>query len=170
MRFVTADWETFYSSKDFTLKKLSTEEYIRDPRFQAHGVAIKWSPDTPARWYDERQARYILAQEDWSDVFMIHHHAQFDSLIESHHYNVHPRMIGCTLSMARLMLGNHLSVSLEQVRRHFGIPPKTTPYGAFDGKHWQELTPEVQQQMADGCVDETESIWTIFCRFMKGDY
>jgi hypothetical protein len=167
MRFVTADWESMYSSKDYTLKKLSTEEYIRDPRFEAHGVAIKWNPDTPARWYDERQARYILAQEDWSDVFMIHHHAQFDSLIESHHYNVHPRMIGCTLSMARLMLGNHLSVSLEQVRKHFGIPPKTTPYGAFDGKHWHELTPEVQAQMADGAIDEVESIWKIFCLFMQ---
>lgn len=167
MRFVTADFETFYSSKDYMLEKLSTEEYIRDPRFEAHGVAVKWSPDTPARWYDARQARFILAQEDWSDVFMIHHHAQFDSLIESHHYNVHPKMIGCTLSMARLMLGNHLSVSLEQVRKHFGIPPKTTPYGAFDGKHWNELTPQVQAQMAEGACDEVESIWSIFCQFMQ---
>ena len=117
MRFVVADWETYFDSRDYTLKKLSTEAYIRDPRFAAHGVAIKWSPDTPARWYDERQARFVLAQEDWSDVFLLHHHSSFDGLIESHHYNVHPKMFGCTLSMARLMLGNHLSVSLEQVRR-----------------------------------------------------
>lgn len=167
MRFVIADWETFYDSKTYTLSKLSTEAYVRDRRFEAHGVAIKWSPDMPARWYDERQARYILAQEDWSNTFMMHHHAQFDSLIESHHYNVHPKMFGCTLSMARLMLGNHLSASLEQVRKHFGMPSKRTPYGLFDGKHWNELTRDIQEQIADGACDEVESIWHIFCKFIQ---
>jgi DNA polymerase bacteriophage-type len=166
-----ADWETeFSSATGYTLKVLSTEEYLRDKRFKAHGVAIKWSPDTAARWYNEDQARYILAQEDWSDTFLIHHHAQFDSGIESFHYNVHPKMIGCTLAMARLMLGNHLSVSLEQVRRHFGMPSKTTPYSAFDGKKWSELSHATQQQMAEGACDEVESIWTIFCRLMKDGF
>lgn len=167
MRFVVADWETYFDSKTFTLSKLSTEEYVRGKRFEAHGVAVKWGLDTPARWYDERQARYILAQEDWSDTFLIHHHAQFDSLIESHHYNVHPRMIGCTLAMARLVLGNHVSVSLEQVRRHFGMPSKITPYSQFDGKHWYELPEHVQRQIAEGAIDEVESIWKIFCKFMQ---
>lgn len=162
MRIVVADWETHFSSKDYTLSKLSTEAYVRDARFQAHGVAIKWSPDTAARWYDERQARYILAQEDWSDTFMLHHHAQFDSLIESHHYGVHPKMIGCTLAMARLLLGNHIGVSLNSVRKEFGLPAKITPYSAFDGKHWNELTPAVQQQIADGACDEVESIYKLF--------
>jgi DNA polymerase bacteriophage-type len=166
VRFVVADWETRFSSKDYTLSKMTTESYIRDPRFKAHGVAIKWSPDTLPKWYNEDQARYILAQEDWSDTFLIHHHANFDSLIESHHYNVHPKMIGCTLAMARLMLGNHLSVSLEQVRRHFGMPGKITPYSAFDGKKWEELSYAVQQQMAEGACDEVESIWIIFNKLM----
>src|ERR1700719_3329659 len=75
-------------------------------------------------------------------------------------------MIGCTLSMARLMLGNHLSVSLEQVRKHFGMPGKITPYSAFDGKKWSELPHAVQQQMAEGACDEVESIWAIFGKLM----
>ena len=85
MRMVVADWETYYRTKDteldpsFTLSKMSTESYVRDPRFKAHGVAIKWSADTLAHWYTEPQARYVLAQEDWSDTFMVHHRAQFDS-------------------------------------------------------------------------------------------
>lgn len=171
MRLLVADWESFFDSKSgYTLKKMSTESYIRDSRFEAHGVAIKWRQDMPARWYNEQQARYILAQEDWSDVFLIHHHAQFDGLIESHHYNVHPKMFGCTLSMARLMLGNHLSVSLDQVRQHFGMPGKTTPYAAFDGKHWHELSRDIQQTIAEGSIDEVESIWQIFCRLMKDGF
>jgi hypothetical protein len=164
---VVADWETYFDSKDYTLSKMSTESYIRDPRFEAHGVAIKWSADTAAHWYDARHAKWLMETEDWSGTFLVHHHAQFDSLIESHHYNVHPARIGCTLSMARLMLGNHLSVSLEQVRKHFGMPGKITPYRFFDGRHWNEITRDVQESIAKGACDEVESIWKIFHLLMQ---
>jgi len=141
---------------------MSTESYIRDPRFEAHGCAIKWRPDIPAVWFTREELPEVLNQWDWSDTFMIHHHAQFDSFIESHHYGIHPKAIGCTLAMARLLLGNHIPVSLDSVRKHFGLPLKTTPYNLFDGKHWHELTPAVQKMVADGACDEVESIWKIF--------
>lgn len=166
LRLVIIDIESYYSD-DFTLQKLSTEAYCRDPRFKAHGAAIKWGPDHTAKWYDERQLRYVLSQEDWSDVFLICHHTNFDGLILAHHYGVHPKMYGCTMSMARLLLPHHLSVALESVRKHFGMPSKTTPYNAFKGKHWSEMTPEVQDQVARGCEDEVESIFTLFQRFAK---
>ena len=113
VRFVVIDFETYFGD-DFTLSKMSTEAYIRDPRFKAHGAAIKWSKSVPAKWYDEPQLRYVLSQEDWSDVFLICHHAAFDGLILSHHYGVVPKMYGCTMSMARLLDPIHLSVSLDQ--------------------------------------------------------
>lgn len=166
MRFIVADWETFYDSKEYTLSKMTTESYIRDPRFEAHGCAIKRSPDLPAKWWNRHELPSLFQQTDWSDVFLIHHHAAFDGLINSHHYNIHPKMYGCTLSMARLLIGNHLSVSLESVRKHFGMPGKTTPYDLFNGKKWDELSPAVQQQVADGAIDEVESIWIIFQKLM----
>lgn len=166
MRFVVLDFESYFAD-DYTLSKLSTEEYIRDPRFEAHGAAIKWAPDRPAVWYDEPQLRHVLKETDWSDVCLIHHHAQFDALILTHHYGVHPKMWACTLSMARLLIGNHLSVSLESVRKHFGMAAKTTPYNAFKNRHWREMTPELQRQVADGACDEVESIWKIFCLLAK---
>jgi DNA polymerase len=162
---IILDFESFYSD-DYTLSKSTTEAYIRDKRFEAHGAAIKWSPRHEAKWYAEKELRYVLAEHDWSDSFLICHHQQFDGLILSHHYGVHSAKRGCTLSMARLMLGNHIGVSLDSVRGHFGIPLKKTPYNLFKGKHWHEMTPDVQQQVADGCCDEVESIWRIFCRLM----
>ena len=168
MKVVVLDYESFFDSKGgYTLKKMSTEAYIRDPRFEAHGAAIKWSPNHEAKWYDEKELRYVLKEEDWSDVFMINHHAQFDSLILSHHYDVHPAKLGCTLSMARLLLGNHLSVSLDSVRKHYGMPGKKTPYHLFDGKHWNEIEPAYRQEIADGACDEVESIWTLFNVLLK---
>lgn len=169
MRPVVFDAETFFSD-DYTLSKMSTEAYIRDPRFEAHGASIKWTAATSAQWYDGRELRYRLKEEDWSDVFLICHHSQFDGLILSHHYNVRPKMWGCTLSMARLLLGNHLSVSLDSVRKHFGMPLKSTPYNLFRGKHWNELTKPIQDQVAEGACDEVESIWQIFGKMLRGDY
>ena len=167
MRIVVLDIESLYSD-DYTLSKMSTESYIRDPRFEAHGAAIKWGPDHAAKWYDERQLRYILANEDWSDTFLICWHAQFDGLILTHHYGVHPKLWGCPMSMARMIYGSSQSVSLDNIRKLVGMPPKITPYNLFKGKHWSEMTPDVQAQVASGAEDEVESIWQLFTRFAKG--
>jgi hypothetical protein len=161
MRFVTLDLETFFSD-EFTLKKLSTENYIRDPRFEAHGAAVKWSPNTLTRWYNEPALRYHLSQEDWSDTALVCWHAQFDAFILSHHYNVRPKLIICPMSMSRLLIGNHISVSLDSVRSHFGLPPKLTPYNLCRGLYWNQMKPDVQRQVAEGACDEVESIWKIF--------
>lgn len=161
MQVVVLDAETYFAD-DFTLSKMTTEEYIRDPRFEAHGAAIKWSANTAAQWYDEPQLRFALKEHDWSDTFLISHHAQFDHLILSHHYDVHPKMSGCTLSMARLLLGNHLLVSLDAVRKHFNMLAKTTPYNLFKGKHWHEMDRATQHLIGEGACDEVESIWKIF--------
>lgn len=178
MRFVVLDFESFYTDvtdargipykfKQHGGAGCNTEDYVRHPWFEAHGAAIKWSPRHDAKWYDEPELRFVLSQEDWSDVFLICHHAQFDMFILNHWYDVRPGMCGCTLSMARLLLGNHLSVSLDAVRKHFGMPAKTTPYGLFKGKHWSEMTPDVRRQVAEGACDEVESIWKIFGLLMQ---
>jgi DNA polymerase len=161
MRFVVIDFETFFSD-DYTLKKMTTEAYIRDPRFEVHGAAIKWDRQTDARWYEARELDWILRNEDWRDVFLIAHHSHFDGLILNHHYGVVPAQWGCTLSMARLAIGNHLSVSLDSVRAHFGLASKRTPYERFKGRHWHELDRHTQELIAEGCCDEVESIWKIF--------
>lgn len=161
MRLVIGDFETFYS-KEYTLSKMTTESYVRDHRFEPHGGAIKWSVDTPARWYNPQQTKWILQNEDWADTLFVAHHCNFDGLILSNYYDVHPARLGCTLSMARMVLGNHISVSLDSVRKHFELPPKSTPYNLMIGRHWHEMPPETQEMVAAGACDEVESIWKIF--------
>ena len=167
MRPVVIDFESYYDD-EFTLKKLSTEHYIRDSRFEAHGAAIKWGPDTAAKWYDERQLRWILQNEDWSDTFLIAWHCQFDGLILTHHYGVHPKMWGCPMSMARMIYGSSQSVSLDNIRKLVGMPAKITPYNLFKGLHWNQMSEDVRCQVAAGAEDEIESIWQLFQRFAKG--
>jgi len=55
MRFLTIDFETFYS-KTFSLKKLTTEEYIRSPEFEAIGVAVQVDDAEPV-WFSGTKAQ-----------------------------------------------------------------------------------------------------------------
>ena len=48
-RIVTLDFETYYD-KDYSLKKLTTESYIRDERFEVIGVTAKVD-DYPTDWF-----------------------------------------------------------------------------------------------------------------------
>lgn len=159
-------FETHFSD-DYTLSKLSTEEYIRDQRFEAHGCSIKWSKNHEARWYAGEELRHVLKETDWSNTAILCHHAQFDGLILTHHYGVYPKMWMCTLAMGRLLLGNHLSVSLDNLAKHFGLAAKTIPYNLFKNKRWHELAPAVQEQLADGCNHDVDLTWDIFLRLAK---
>jgi len=178
MDVVVLDFETFFTDAQdergiaYKLQGRGgtgypTEAYVRHPWFEAHGAAIKWSPSVPARWYPEKELRYVLKEHDWSNTFLINHHANFDGFILSHRYGVIPKLYGCTLNMARLLLGNHIGVSLDSVREQFGIPLKKTPYNLFRGKHWYELDSSTQELIGDGACDEVESIWRVFGEMTK---
>jgi hypothetical protein len=53
------------------------------------------------------------------------------------------------------------------VRKHFGMPLKSTPYHLMDGRTWDEMTRATQDLVAEGAMDEVESIWRIFHLFMR---
>ena len=40
MDLITLDFETYYD-REFSLSKLTTEAYVRDPRFEVIGVGVK---------------------------------------------------------------------------------------------------------------------------------
>lgn len=141
---------------------MTTEAYVRDPRFEAHGVAI--SSQGVTKWVDG--SRVLEALNDHAvaqpNVAVLAHHAQFDGLILSHHYGVKPHAWLDIFSMARLMLGNHVSVSLDSLSRHYGLSTKNVPYNLFKGKRWRELEPGAQKQVANGACHDVSLTWGIF--------
>lgn len=180
MNIITLDFETFFTDAldargvPYKFKKnngpgCNTEDYVRHEWFEAHGCAIKFRPDLPAKWWNGSELPELFAQIKWDEQAVLAHHAQFDLFIMFWHYGIRPKFIFDTLSMARLMLGSHTSVSLESLRKHFGIPSKITPYDLFKNKHWHEMSPDVQKQVGDGACDEVESIWNIFCELLRGE-
>ncbi len=165
MNILVADTETFFDD-EHSLKKKTTEHYCRDPLFEVHGWALSWNGD-PAFWLTHEEAKQYFATVDWSTTAVLCHHSAFDCFILNHTYGVIPNAILCTLSMARLLLGNHVSVALGSLAKHYGLEAKNVPYDLFKGRHWHELAPDIRQQVADGACHDVELTWSIFSEFAR---
>jgi hypothetical protein len=169
MNIVTLDFETYFDA-DYTLSKMTTEAYIRDPRFEVHGCGIRPSEEFTIIRFEAGKTEWLTAEDcklyfsgiDWSQCAVLCHHAQFDGFILSHHYGIRPKLWLDTLSMARLLIGPHVSASLASLAEHFGLHPKTIPYDLFKGKHWHELSQHTQSEVAQGCCRDVQLTWDIF--------
>jgi DNA polymerase family A len=171
MNLLILDFETFFSD-DYTLKKMTTEEYVRDLRFEALGCGLIWrSPDdnNPEQWVDGPDVARALADIDWTNTAVLAHHAQFDGLILSHHYGIKPRFWYDTLSMARLILGVHLSVGLDSLAKHFGLEGKTVPYKEFRGKRFVDLDRGLLGRLGAGCLHDCALTLDIFKRLSQSN-
>lgn len=172
MQILTLDFETFFSD-DFTLKKLTTEAYVRDPRFEVLMCGFRWQ-DGQREWVGQEQVAGYLAAIDWANTAVVCHHAHFDCLILSHCYGIKPRFIYDTLSMGRLVHGNHVSNALGSLAAHYGLDPKSVPYNAFRGYRWRDIPDPLRAQLGAGCLHDIDLTWDIFCRmtqtFPKSEY
>ena len=172
MNIITLDFETYFDS-EYTLSKMTTEEYVRDPRFEVHGVGLRYvTQDGELRkeWLDDRQFRNYAHYEDWSQTAVLCHHAHFDGLILSHHYGVKPAFWLDTFSMARMVLGTHERLGLEKLCQRYGIKGKTIDYSqgsGFKGLHWGEMSQAQRDNLSFGCLDDCEATWRLFGELAK---
>lgn len=167
MKTLALDFETFFSA-DFTLKKLTTEAYIRDPQFEALCLGI-YDPTTKTKtWIGQEDIPRWGLSVDWAQTAVLAHHAHFDGLIFAHHYGVRPAFWFDTLCMARAIHGNHVSVSLANLLKLYDIPEKTVPYDAFRGRRWVNILPELRHELGQGAADDCHKTWQIFQKLLPG--
>jgi hypothetical protein len=164
MNLVTLDFETYFDD-DFTLKKLTTEEYIRDPRFEVqmcgfHDVSGSY-------WRPEDEIGETLESIP-RPVAVLCHHAHFDGLILNHVYGWKPDFWLDTLSMGRVCFDAGLKLGLDNLASRFNLPAKTVPYDRMKGKHWHEMPPDLQQEVASGAMHDCALTRTIFDAMMAG--
>lgn len=148
---ITLDFETYFAD-DYTLSKMTTEEYVRDARFKMLCKSLK---------VDNQQAGDRLITHNWfKDKPVVCHHAHFDGLILSHHFKTAPLFWFDTLSMARLLFPHAKSHSLGALAELLGLPKKTVPYESF--KNIRDLPPDLYNRVAAGCAQDVELTHAIF--------
>ena len=164
---LTCDFETRWSSKDYTLSKMTTEEYIRHEKFKAFGACFHiYGSDEPTVWVRGDALPEYLSGIDWGRTALLAHNAQFDVSILGWVYGVHPCFIFDSLSMARALRGVEVGNSLAKLAGDFDLPPKGRAVHSTDGL--DELDADVESELADYCKHDVYLCEMIFQRLVKG--
>ena len=166
-RIIAVDFETRWDSKDYTLSKMTTEEYIRDVRFKAFGCCFhEYGGDDPIVWVGGRDLPEYVAGIDWSRTALLAHNAQFDVSILCWRYGITPAFIFDTLSMARALRGVEVGNSLARLATDFGLPEKGRAVHSTNGL--SELGTEIESELADYCKHDVVLCEAIFARMIPG--
>ena len=162
MSVITIDFETYYS-KTYSLTKLTTEEYVRDSKFEVIGVAVQ---DSKASYYhseaaaplwfsgSKRKTAEFLAQFDWENSTVVAHNALFDMAILNWHFDIKPKKIRDTVAMSRALHAVEVGHSLAELSEYYKIGAKGTEVHDAIGKKRLDFTPTELKGYAGYCIQD----------------
>ena len=168
MDLITVDFETYYD-QDFSLSKMTTEEYVRDSRFEVIGVAIKVN-NGPTEWASgtHKQFQRYLDTFDWGNSMVVAHNTMFDGAILNWLFGVNPKVWADTLCMARAIHGVNAKASLNALTERYGLGKKGTEVVAAKGKYRKDFTDEELSRYGDYCINDVELAYRLFSKMGKG--
>lgn len=165
MDIITIDFETYYD-KEYSLSKMSTEDYITDPRFEVILVAAKVNGE-PTTWFSGSHSK----TKQWLEALsldqnaIVCHNAMFDATILQEVFGIRPKFIFDTISMAQAHLRPFLrSVSLKNCLEYcdFDGLRKGTEVHNMLGRGRLSLSKHELQSYAEYCITDVEGTWLLF--------
>jgi len=162
MDLITVDFETYYD-KDFSLRKMTTEAYIRDPRFEVVGVGVKVNNDA-TEWASgtHEELKEYLHTFDWGTSVLLCHNTLFDGAILSWLFDVHPRVLADTLCIARALHGVEVGGSLHALTQRYGLGTKGTEVLDAIGKRRLDFSDAELDKYGDYCINDVELTYKLF--------
>lgn len=154
MQVLTIDFETYYS-QEYSLTKMTTEEYVRSPQFEVIGVAVQVNDGEPV-WFSGTMAATEdwLKQFDWDKSITVAHNAMFDGAILTWCFGIRPKAWADTLSMARALHGTEVGGSLAKLAEHYQIGVKGEEVVAAKGLRRLDFPPEQLAQYGRYCCND----------------
>ena len=162
MNIITLDFETYYS-REFSLTKSTTEEYVRSDLFQTIGVSIKEN-DGETKWFSGTHEEILdfLSHYDWSNSFALAHNAMFDSAILSWRFGIQPMAWLDTLSMARATDGLEAGNSLAKLAVRYNLGRKGTEVIEALGKRREDFSKHDLSAYGGYCNNDVELTYALF--------
>lgn len=160
------DFETYYDG-DYSLKKMSTTDYIYDPRFEMQLVAIK--SYARGKLQNTKVLVGLAEFKKWLKTInpatsaMLAHHTHFDGLIAFTHGGAKFKAYVDTMAFANATMSIKIPRSLVGLCAAFGRTAKTFGQALVDvkGVHLKDMT---NKQMADFkryAGDDIDDTWFI---------
>jgi DNA polymerase I-like protein with 3'-5' exonuclease and polymerase domains len=162
MNILTIDFETYYS-QDFSLTKMTTEEYIRSPEFEVIGVSVQVDDAEPV-WFsgDMPSTEDWLRQFDWERSFALAHNAIFDGAILSWLFDIKPKGWLDTLSMGRALHGSEVGGSLAVLAQHYGLGEKGTEVVNAKGLRRADFPTDQLARYGEYCKNDVALTYKLF--------
>jgi len=163
MNLITLDFETYYTTKDLGFKTQTTEEYVRDPRFEVIGVAVKVN-DEPTQWCSDSLAEIDLwlHQFDWDNSMVVAHNAMFDMAILNWHFDIRPKAIADTLSMARAINGIEVGNSLKKLALHYELGVKGEEVLQAVNLRRRDFSEQQLAEYGAYCINDVDLTYDLF--------
>lgn len=164
MKIVTFDLECYYD-REYSLSRLTTEEFCRSPLFEMIGFAIKVN-DGPTEWVPQPDTEQFIKSFDWSDAMVLCQNTAFDGAILNWRYGVKPAIWADTLGMSRALFPHERSHSLDAQTKRLGIGTKGTEVHNAIGKRYKDFTPAELAKYAEYCELDVFLTYQLFLAYM----
>ena len=162
MQTLTIDFETYYDQQ-FSLTKLTTEEYIRDDRFQEIGVAVAVDGNRPEFFTGtHEEIKTWLERFDWDSSFGLAHNAMFDAAILNWRFGIKPKAWFDTLCMARATDGAEAGNSLAKLVERYKLGVKGTEVIDAKGKRRVDFMPIDLMNYGEYCKNDVKLTYALF--------
>ena len=164
MKIVTFDAETYYD-REYSLSKITTEDYVRSPQFELIGFAIKVN-DGPTQWVPKPECEAFLKSFDWSDAMVVCQNTAFDGAILDWRYGVKPQVWADTLGMSRALYPHDRAHGLKAQAERMGVGVKGDEVLNAIGKRYADFYDAELARYAAYCINDVELTYDIFMRYM----
>jgi hypothetical protein len=174
MKLITLDFETYWSDT-YTLSKMTTEAYVRDPQFEAIMVGYKVDDGNTGYAIGAGAIQTVLDSMDIAHSAVLCHHAHFDGLILNHHFHTIPYVWFDTLSMARAIHGIEVGGSLGKLEEYYqvGIVKGTAAFES-KGKHLADFgdvtCSDALMYYGRYCCDDVEGTYRVFAKMVENGF
>tara|TARA_R100001369_G_scaffold33084_2_gene58137 strand:+ start:1724 stop:3571 length:1848 start_codon:yes stop_codon:yes gene_type:complete len=159
---IVIDFETYYD-KNYGLKKYTTEEYIRDDKFEVIGVAIKQNKEDTV-WCSgtHQEIKQFLSGYDFDNSFVVGHNMRFDGAILNWIFDIDPKGLMDTMGMGQILHGLVESVSLKNLAKVYNIGEKGTEVLDALGKHRTDFRPNELSKYGAYCINDVVLTYHLF--------
>ena len=168
MDIITVDFETYYN-KQFSLSKLTTEDYIRSDKFEVIGVAVKVN-DEETIWLSgkiEELHTYLHDNFSWETSALLAHNTMFDGAILNWIFDIRPKLYLDTMCMGRAVNGTEVSSSLATLSQKYSLGQKGDEVISALGKHRLDFNDDDLSKYGDYCVNDVDLTHSLFAKLVR---
>lgn len=168
MNIITIDFETAYGGS-LGFKTQTTEEYIRDQRFEVIGVSVQVNDGEPVWFSGTHQKTWdFLNKYDWKNSIALAHNAVFDGAILNWQFGISPKGWLDTLSMGRALHGTNVGGSLKVLAEFYNIGVKGDEVVKAENKFRKDFNKEELARYGEYCKNDVKLTWDLYGHMSQG--